>query len=129
MHSGNETPLKTQRYGIDGRLRRAVPNGLMTFSTEFSRGRDANDAVTNQLYQAEYLHASRRWGLATQYRDISRHGVGRDSSIIGEFTWYFKNDVGNANSHWIKLNVEKPLERSGYGLRATVVALQYYFYW
>jgi hypothetical protein len=129
MHTGVESPLATRRYGIDGRYRRAVPNGLMTFSSELSRGRDARDTVATQLYQAEYLHASRKWGLATQYRDFSRDGMGRDSSIIGEATWYFKNDVGNANSHWIKLAVEQPLERSEHGLRGTVVALQYYFYW
>ena len=129
MHGGMETPLATRRYGIDGRYRRAVPNGLVTFTTELSRGLDAHERVTAQLYQAEYLHSSRRWGLATQYRDLSRGAMDTDSSIIGEWTWYFKNDVANANSHSIRFNVEKPLERSGRGLRGMVVALQYYFYW
>ena len=124
-----DTPLATRRYGIDARYRRPIPSGLATFSTELTRGSDAKNAVFTQLYQAEYLRSSRRWGLASQYRDLSRHGMGKDSSIIGEFTWYFKNDVGNANSHWIKFNVEKPLERSRHGLRGLVVALQYYFYW
>ena len=94
-----------------------------------SRGSDAHDPVSTKLYQAEYLHSSRRWGLATQYREFFRDAMGKDSSFFGEFTWYFKNDVGNSNAHWIKLNIEQPLERSRHGLRGTVVALQYYFYW
>ncbi|MCC6587270.1 MAG: hypothetical protein IT168_11310 [Bryobacterales bacterium] len=129
MNAGIEAPLATKRYGIDARYRRAVPNGLLTFSTELSRGRDARDTIRNQLYQAEYLHSSRRWGLGAQYRDLSRDGMGRDSSIIGEFTFYLKNDVGNSNLHWIKFNVEQPLEQSPHGLRGAVFALQYYFYW
>ena len=47
--------------------------------------------------------------------------------MIAEFTWYFRNDVGNANLHWIKLNVERQLERTQ-GRPQTIVTLQYYFY-
>ena len=86
------------------------------------------DAVFTQLYQAEYLHASRRWGLATQYRRFWQDGPGADGSIIGEATWYFRNDVGNSNLHWIKINVERQLERIT-GRRDVIVALQYYRYW
>jgi hypothetical protein len=114
-------PLKTQRIGIDGRYRHTAPQGLLTFSTELSGGRDARDRVVTQLYQAEYLRGSRRWGVATQFRDVL------GPSIAGEFTWYFRNDVGNSNSHWLKLNVERQL-RSAVGPPHTVVTLQYYFY-
>ena len=106
-----QRPVETRRAGVDGRYRRAVPTGLVTFTSELSGGRDASDTVYSQLYQTEYLHASRRWGLATQYRRFEQDRLGADASIIGEFSWYFRNDVGNSNLHWIKLNVERQLER------------------
>lgn len=120
--------IETQRAGIDGRYRQPVPTGLLTWSSEITGGRDVPDAVFTQLYQAEYLRASRRWGLATQYRRFWREGVGSDGSIIGEATWYFRNDVGNSNLHWIKVNLERQVERMQ-GRRDTIVALQYYRYW
>ena len=121
-------PLDTRRAGVDVRFRRAVPSGLLTLTTEFSGGEDARRAVAMQLHQAEYLHASRRWGAGTQYRRFRETGTGADASIIGEFTWYFRNDVGNSNLHWIKLNVERRLQRIQATPPRTVVTLQYYFY-
>jgi hypothetical protein len=126
--AGPSSVVQTQRVGLDGRLRRSVPAGLLTMSAELSGGRDAPDAVFTQLYQAEYLHASRRWGFATQYRRFWQDGPGADGSIIGEATWYLRNDVGNSNLHWIKVNVERQLERAQ-GRPDTIVALQYYRYW
>jgi hypothetical protein len=120
-------PLKTQRIGIDARYRHTAPGGLLAFTMESSGGRDARDPVLMQLAQAEYLRASRRWGLATQYRRFSRDSVGVNESIIGEFSWYFRNDVAGSNSHWIKVNVERQLHYIG-GAPATIVTLQYYFY-
>ena len=69
----------------------------------------------------------RRWGLAAQYRRFTQDSFGADSSMIGEFSLYFRNDVGNSNLHWIKLNVERQLERLQ-GSPGTVITLQYYFY-
>jgi hypothetical protein len=123
----NSTPIRTERIGLDGRYRRAVPTGLVTFTSEVSGGRDIPNTVYTQLYQAEYLRASRRWGLATQYRRFRQEGLGAAASIIGEVSWYFRNDVGNSNMHWIKLNVERRLERI-LPQPATVITLQYYFY-
>ncbi len=120
-------PVKTQRLGLDLRARRAAPRGTLTFTNELSAGRDASLNVITQLHQAEYLHASRRWGLATQYRRMNFENMGADSSIAAEFTWYFRNDVGNSNAHWIKLNIEKQLEHMT-GHPATLITLQYYFY-
>jgi len=120
-------PIKTTRLGLDGRYRRAVPTGLLTFTSEISAGRDAPDPVFTQLYQAEYLNSSRRWGAATQYRHFREEGRGADASIIGELTWYFRNDVGSSNLHWIKLNVERQVERI-HGSPDTIITLQYYFY-
>jgi hypothetical protein len=120
-------PLQTQRIGIDARYRHVAPGGLLTFTMELSVGRDARDPVLMQLGQLEYLRSSRRWGLATQYRRFSRDGLGVNEAIIGEFSWYFRNDVAGANSHWIKLNVEHQLQYFA-GAPATIVTLQYYFY-
>jgi hypothetical protein len=127
MPPTNAVPIRTERAGVDGRYRRAVPRGLLTVTTELSGGRDGYDPVFIELHEAQYLHSSRRWGFATQYRRFHQDGAGTDSSIIGEVSWYFRNDVGNASSHWVKLNVERQLERI-YGRPATVVTLQYYFY-
>ncbi len=121
------TPVETERVGLDGRYRRAVPTGLLSLTSELSGGRDAPDAVITQLHQVEYTHSSRRWGSALQYRRFSQDGLGADASMIAEFSWYFRNDVGNSNLHWIKFNVERKLERMK-GQPDTVVALQYYFY-
>ena len=126
-HDSPLLPLKTERVGLDGRYRHTAPHGLLTFTTELSGGRDGSDPVVTQLHEAEYLHASRRWGLATQYRRFYQEGRGADSSIFGEISWYFRNDVGNSNSHWIKLNVERQLEHVA-GPPHTIVTLQYYFY-
>ncbi|HEY2015735.1 MAG TPA: hypothetical protein VGH38_19665, partial [Bryobacteraceae bacterium] len=94
---GRRLPLDTRRVGIDGRYRHTAPHGLLTFTTELSGGRDTVNPVLSQLNQAEYLHGSRRWGVAAQYRRIHQDRVGTDSSVIGELTWYFRNDVGNSN--------------------------------
>jgi hypothetical protein len=120
-------PVETARVGLDGRYRRAVPTGLVTFTSELSGGNDASDGVFTQLQQAEYMPSSRRWGVATQFRRFTQDGRGADSSIIGEFSWYLKNDIGNSSLHWIKLNVERQLKQMA-GPPATVITLQYYFY-
>ena len=120
-------PLATERIGMDARYRHTAPHGLLTFTTEWSGGRDGRDRVLTQLAQAEYLRASRRWGFATQYRRFSRDGFGTEASLIGELSWYFRNDIAGSNSHWIKLNVERRLQLFA-GAPATIVTLQYYFY-
>jgi hypothetical protein len=127
MNEAGKKIIETLRTGIDGRYRHAVPKGLLTFTSEVSGGRDTPNAVFTQLYQTEYLHQSRRWGAATQYRRFWEDGRGSDASIIGELTWYFRNDVGNSNLHWLKLNVERRLERMS-GHPDTIITLQYYFY-
>jgi hypothetical protein len=125
-HHG-EVPLKTQRVGVDGRYRHSAPRGLLTFTAELSGGRDARDPVVMQLEQAEYLRASRRWGVASQFRRHTQDGRGADSSLAGEFTWYFRNDVAGSNTHSIRLNVARQLARAE-GPPHTIVTLQYYFY-
>ncbi len=125
---GTSSVVDTQRVGLDGRYRQTIPTGLLTWTSELSGGQDRPDAVFAQLYQAEYLHSSRRWGLSAQYRRFWQDGPGVDDSIIGEATWYFRNDVGNSSLHWIKVNVERKLEQIQ-GRTDTIVAFQYYRYW
>jgi hypothetical protein len=120
--------IQTRRGGIDGRIRRSVPTGLAAATAEISGGRDDNDSVVMQLYQGEYLHASRRWGLSGQFRRFWQEGLGGEASVIGEASWYFRNDVGNSNLHWIKINVEKQVETANMP-SDVIVALQYYRYW
>lgn len=121
---GHIRPVDTQRTGVDARYRRPVPTGLVTFTNELSTGKDAVYNVNSLLHEAEYLHASRRWGLATQYRRFHQERAVPDASLIAEVSWYFRNDVGNSNLHWLKLDVERRLNLRPH----TVIALQYYFY-
>ena len=120
--------VDTLRSGLDGRLRRPVPTGTLSWTTELSGGEDRPASVFTQLHQLEYLHSSRRWGLASQYRRFWMEGRGSDGSLFGEAGWYFRNDVGNSNLHWLKLNVERQMERQE-GPLALIVKLQYYRYW
>jgi hypothetical protein len=129
--AGKSGVVETQRAGLDARYRHAVPTGLITFTSEISAGRDLPDTVSTQLYQADYLRASRRWGLATQYRRFQQQHLEADSSLLGEVTWYFRNDVGGSNMHWIKLNIGRETGRqlnAMAGQPRTLITLQYYFY-
>ncbi|MFN8392004.1 MAG: hypothetical protein U0136_17065 [Bdellovibrionota bacterium] len=128
--------VSTERIGIDARYSHLLAQGSITGTAELSAGEDNPEHVFTQLYQVDYLPQSRRWGVATQFRrfhqSFSQSDPTRlndaDSSIIGELTWYFRNDIGNTNLHWVKLNVEQQLERMS-GSRSTVTTLQYYRYW
>lgn len=122
-----EGVVETSRFGGDVRARRPAPGGTATWSTELTGGRDGGDDVFTQLHQLEYLRASRRWGVAAQFRRFRRAGEPADSSAIAEATWYFRNDVASSSLHWIKLNVERPTESRG--RRGVVATLQYYRYW
>ena len=121
--SAERAVVPTRRAGLDARWRRGVPAGLVTGTAELSAGRDRDD-VLMQLYQAEYLHATRKWGAAAQYRRYWDGRRGADGSVIGELTWYFRNDLAGSDLHWLKANVERAVEARG-----TIVALQYYRYW
>lgn len=123
--------VDTQRLGLDGRYGFAVPGGRLSLTGELSGGRDETDDVFTQLYQVDFLRRDRRFGWATQYRrfwqEIGHHET--DESLIGELTWYMKNDIGNANLEWVKLNVEQKLAVQGGGAKDTITSLQYYRYW
>lgn len=118
-----QTVVKTSRAGIDGRYRKPVPQGLFTWTSELSGGKDNDQTVLTQLHQADYLHSSRKWGAATQYRWFEEHR----SALLAEVTWYFRNDVAGSNLHWVKLNYQKDIERY-LGDKNDVWTTQYYYY-
>ncbi len=128
--------IQTIREGLDGRYTHLFVDGSLSGAAELSTGEDESEHVLTQLYQIDYLHKSRKWGLSSQFRrfhqsftfdePVRRNDA--DSSIIGEITWFFRNDIGNSNLHWIKLNVEQQLERIA-GPTGTVTSIQYYRYW
>jgi hypothetical protein len=124
------------------RWRHLVPTGSVTLTAELSAGRDESDNIFTQLYQADCLTVSRKYGASLQSRRFNQgiqgapapvtkmdwNGGQTDASIIGELTWYLRNDLGNANLHWLKLNVErKTLTMQARG--DTIFTLQYYRYW
>lgn len=136
LESTNGEFIQTQRVGVDLRYTHLIPTGSLTGTSEISTGRDESEDVLTQLYQLDYLNRSRKWGAASQYRRFNQdrahtHDGGNDdvdSSIIGELTWFFRNDIGNTNLHWVKLNIEKQLDKME-GRPGTVTTLQYYRYW
>lgn len=128
--------IQTKRFGLDARYTHLISTGSLAGTGELSAGRDESENVLTQLYQLDYLNRSRKWGISSQYRrfhqDLDSDGAsGRnkaDSSLIGELTWFFRNDIGNSNLHWLKLNLERQLERIE-GRNGTVTTVQYYRYW
>ncbi|HEY9070818.1 MAG TPA: hypothetical protein VIV61_11235 [Candidatus Ozemobacteraceae bacterium] len=133
--------IETRRVGLDMRHSQPAANGTVTMTGEWTAGRDEDDDVLTQLYQADYLRRDRKFGYAVQYRRF-RQGIGpgpmpvmagqgpgdADASVIGEVTWYFRNEIGNANLHWIKLNIEWQTERQ-LGRKDLLTTIQYYRYW
>ena len=128
--------IQTKRFGVDTRYTHLVPSGSLTGTVELSTGKDESEVVFTHLSQLEYLNRSRKWGIGSQYRrfhqNISQPSPTvtneADSSVIGELTWFFRNDIGNTNLHWIKFNIEKQLERME-GKLGAVTTIQYYHYW
>ena len=123
----------TWRVGADVRKRLDSAVGPFTLSGETAAGADEEDAILSGLAQADWLHPSRRWGTAAQYHHFWQDvGAGAedvtDARASGVVTYYFRNDVGNANLHWIALAVERQVRQTD-GPEDTLVMLQYYRYW
>ncbi|MCW8133590.1 MAG: hypothetical protein KIS92_24815 [Planctomycetota bacterium] len=136
--------VDTLRLGLDFRYTRTVPTGSLVFTNELSLGKDENDEVFTQLHQLGYLNRSRKFGFDVQYRRFFQNMIlgapslggahapassKTDASVIGEFTWYFRNDLGNTNLHWIKVNVERETEYHQKRKLDTKLTVQYYRYW
>jgi hypothetical protein len=124
--------VDTLRAGLDARYTIPTPEGSFSFTLELSAGRDESDPVFTQLYQIDFLTKRRQWGISVQYRrfwqDLDPGSPKTDASIVAEFAWYFRNDISSSFIHSLRLNVERQLERQS-GSIATIVTLQYYFYW
>lgn len=141
----NGAPIvATRRLGSDLRWGRPIPSGSVTLASEISAGRDQKDDVLTQLYQADYLTLNRKLGASIQARRFTQdiqsspnaapmgmgawNGGKTDASILADITWYFRNDLGNTNLHWIKLNIERKT-KTMQGREETITTLQYYRYW
>lgn len=125
--------ISTWRAGVD--VRKRIDSGVGPFSlmTELAAGEDEEDRVLSGLTQADWLHPSRRWGTALQYHQFWQDvGMGAedyaDERVTGVLTYYFRNDVGNANLHWIALAVEQQTRQTD-GPEDTLLMVQYYRYW
>lgn len=131
--TGGDPVISTLRTGLDVRKRFDSDVGPFTLTGEAAAGSDEEDPILSGLTQADWLHPNRRWGTALQYQhivqDVSDNGEDvTDARATLALTRYFKNDVGNANLHWIALAVEQQLRQTD-GPEDTLVMLQYYRYW
>ena len=94
------------------------------------------NAVFIQLYQTEYLRASRRWGIVHTVPTLPGEDTAGDrcDRLSVKWAWYFKNDVEQLSTCTrFELNVQRRLERMtpAPGMKpppAVIVTLQYYFY-
>lgn len=129
--SSGKVYIRTTRIGMDGRYTHPLWGGTAAFTTELSGGEDKPYAVFTQLHQLEFTSRSRRWGWATQYRRFWRDIPAPDkaeSSIIGEFTYYGKNDVSSAQLQWVKVNIERRYGHENDG-GTWFLNIQCYYYW
>ncbi len=125
--------LSTWRTGVDARKRLDSDVGPFTLTGEAAIGQDEEDQILSGLTQADWLHPSRRWGAAVQYlhlwQDVAAGAEDdTDARATSVLTYYFKNDVGNANLHWISLGIERQVQQTD-GPEDTLVLVQYYRYW
>ena len=133
-HAGIDGPISTWRLGADLRKRLDSGIGPFTLTGEAAAGEDEEATVWSGLAQADWLLPSRRWGAAAQYfyfeREPARdgHGRGIDERASVVATRYFRNDVGNAELHWIALGLEEQIQAPEGG-EDTILLVQYYRYW
>ena len=125
--------VSTWRTGVDARKRLDSGVGPFTLTGEAAIGQDEEDQILSGLTQADWLHPGRRWGAAVQYlhlwQDVASGAEDfTDARATSLLTYYFKNDVGNANLHWISLGVERQVQVTD-GPEDTLVMVQYYRYW
>ena len=125
--------VETVRVGADVRKRFDSALGPFTLAQELAAGEDEEDDILSSLTQADWLHPSRRFGAAAQvqhfWQDVGGGGEDyTDSRVSGVLTYYLRNDVGNADLHWIALGVERQVRQTD-DPEDTVVMLQYYRYW
>lgn len=125
--------VATWRLGADIRRRVDTASGPVTFTLETAVGHDESDPLVSGLAQADWLHPSRRFAAALQFRELWQDiGAGgdnlNDARMIGVLTYYLRNDVGNTARHGISLAIEHPLHDDGSD-GDPMVLVQYYRYW
>lgn len=131
---GPEEPVvRTQRIGLDARRRLDTDSGPFTLTAEGAFGTDEGEPMVSAMTQLDWLNPGRRWGAACQYYYFRQEGgrtIGAmtEDSVMATLTRYFRNDVGNANLHWLALGVEHPL-RNEDRTADPVLMIQYYYYW
>lgn len=128
-----DSVVSTWRAGLDVRKRIDSGVGPFTLAGESAIGQDEDDPLLSGLTQADWLHPGRRWGAAVQYQhlwqDVADGGKDyADARATAVLTYYFSNDVGNANLHWIALGVERQVRQTEEP-EDTLLMLQYYRYW
>jgi len=131
--SGGGPVVETWRTGLDVRKRIDSGFGPFTLTGEAALGQDEDDQILSGLTRADWLHPGRRWGAAAQYQhfwqDVAAGGEDfTDARATAVLTHYFRNDVGNADLHWIALAVERRVRETD-GTEDTLVMVQYYRYW
>lgn len=129
----DDAPLRTWRAGADLRKRIDSTVGPLTVATEAAVGEDEGCPVASGLGQAEWLHPSRRVGMAAQFQrlweDVGADAAGGDDArLTGVLTYYVRNDVGNANLHWFALAVERDVTGDD-AREGALWMVQYYRYW
>ncbi|MDR2849772.1 MAG: hypothetical protein LBW77_04415 [Verrucomicrobiota bacterium] len=130
--AGRDAVIDTWRAGADARKRLDSAAGPFTLAAELAVGEDEDDLLASGLTQADWLHPSRRFGTSLQYshfwQDVDGMKDYTDARATGVLTYYFKNDVGNANLHWLALAVERIVRRMDEP-EDTLLMIQYYRYW
>lgn len=125
--------VRTWRVGADLRKRFDSAAGPFTLTTELATGEDETSPLWAALTQADWLHPGRRWGAALQFRHFRQDvdaGAERfvDTRATGVASYYFRNDVGNANLHGFALGLERQVQPDD-GPEETLIMVQYYRYW
>lgn len=131
--TGDDDIIRTWRAGIDLRKQFDSTLGPFTVATETALGEDENDLLFSGLARLEWLHPGRRWGTALQYNHFLQDRGGdqsdyTDARASGVITRYLRNDIGNANLHWLALAIEQSLRNTDSPEERLWMA-QYYRYW
>lgn len=131
--AGGEPLVSGWRTGVDLRQRLDTGAGPCALTAEVAAGQDEHDPLLSLLAQADWLHPRRRWGAALQYRRFRQEtGAGTEDFVeegaSGVLTYYLRNDVGNANLHWIALAWEHAIRQTD-GTEDAIMMVQYYRYW
>ncbi len=120
--------------GLDFRKRIDSAGGPLTITAEFALGQDEQDWAFIDFAKIDWLLPSRRWGAALQHvhywksTSIDDPGL-EDAAVTVLLTYYLRNDIGNANLHWLALALEQTTLNTTREEKKGLIFLQYYRYW